>query len=77
MLEYRLHPGRLGNIFVNAEKNYVFGDPTQIEMRPGLRSHASIHERDIPLIAYNSDINPDTIEENRHLGQYALTKLLS
>ena len=77
VLEYRLHPGRLGNIFVNAEKNFVFGDPTQIEMRPGLRSHASIHERDIPLIAYNSDINPDTIEENRHLGQYALAKLLS
>ncbi len=75
--EYRLHAGRLGNIFVNAEKNVVFGDPTQIAMRPGLRSHASIHERTIPIIAYNSDLDPAGIEENRHLGQYALSKLLS
>ena len=75
--EYRLHPDRLGSIFVNAEKNVVFGDPAQIEMRPGLRSHASIHEQAIPLIAYNSDINPGDVEENRHLGQYALTRLVS
>ena len=75
--EYHLHPGRMGNIFVNAEKNFVFGDPTQIEMRPGLRSHASIHEREIPLIAYNSHLNPDDVEENRHLGQYAISRLNS
>ena len=75
--EYRLHPGRMGNIFVNAEKNAVFGDPTQIEMRVGLRSHASIHEREIPLIAYNSDLTPDDVEENRHLGQYAISMLTS
>ena len=74
--EYHLHPDRMGNIFVNAEKNVVFGDPTQIEMRIGLRSHASIHEQAIPLIAYNSDLNPDDVEENRHLGQYVLSKLI-
>ena len=66
--EYHLHPGRMGNIFVN-------GDPTQIEMRPGLRSHASIHEREIPLIAYNSDLSAGAVEENRHLGQYAISRL--
>ena len=75
--EYHLHPGRMGNIFVNAEKNVVFGDPNEIEMRVGLRSHASIHEQTIPLIAWNSDLSPDDVEENRHLGQYALTRLVS
>lgn len=75
--EYRLHPDRMGSIFVNAEKNFVFGDPTQIEMRVGLRSHASIHERTIPLIAYNSALDPNHVEENRHLGQYALAQLTS
>ena len=74
--EYHLHPDRMGNIFVNAEKNVVFGDPTQIEMRIGLRSHASIHEQAIPLIAYNSDLIPEDVEENRHLGQYVLSKLI-
>ena len=75
--EYRLHPDRMGSIFVNADKNVVFGDPNEIEMRVGLRSHASIHERTIPLIAYNSDLPPDAVEENRHLGQYALSQLAS
>ena len=73
--EYRLHPGRLANIFVNAEQNVVFGDPAQVEMRVGLRSHASIHERSIPLIAYNTDLDPTGVTENRHLAQYAVSRM--
>lgn len=75
--QYRLHPDRLGNIVVNGDKDVVFGNPSLTDMRPGLRSHASIHERKIPLIGYNCNLDVKTIKENRQLGQYFISQVLS
>lgn len=52
--KYRLNPYRIGDLWVTATKDVVFG--TASEERQGLakgyRSHGSAHERDIPCIIY-------------------------
>ena len=73
---FKLHPERLGDILVNGEKDVVFGDPSQVEMRPGLRSHASVHERRVPLIGYNGDFDSFDFQENRDMGRYIFEKVL-
>ena len=73
---FRLHYERLGDIVVTGEKDVVFGDPTEVEMPPGLRSHASVHEQSIPLIGYNGDFKGFSFQENRDLGRYIFQRVL-
>ena len=73
---FRLHYDRLGDILVTGEEDVVFGDPTEVEMPPGLRSHASVHEQKIPLIGYNGDFDGFSFEENRDLGRYLFEQVL-
>lgn len=53
-LQYRLHPDRIGHIFVLADRDTVFGALPAPREAVSLRSHGSLHERPIPIYAYGS-----------------------
>lgn len=74
---YRLHPDRIGDIMVNGAHDTVFGDPSEVEMPPGLRSHASTYELDVPILGYNGEFDGFTFQENRDVGRYIFQKVLA
>ncbi len=49
--DYRLHPGRIGNLFVLADRATVFGNLIAPRQEVTVRSHGSLHERSIPIYA--------------------------
>ena len=75
--KYRLHFERIGDIVVTGEPDVVFGDPASVDMPARLRSHASTHERTIPLIGYNGDFDGFSFEENRDIGRFVVEKVLT
>ena len=74
--QLRLNYDRIGDIVVMGEADVVFGDPDEVELPPRLRSHASFHEQDIPLLGYNGDFDDFEFRENRDLGRYVFEKVL-
>jgi phosphonoacetate hydrolase len=48
---YGLHPGRIGHLFLLADRETVFGDLPRPREEVRLRSHGSLHERRIPIYA--------------------------
>ena len=74
---FRLPYERIGDIVVTGEKDVVFGDPSEVDMPPNLRTHGSPHEVSIPLIGYNGDFSNFSFEENRDIGRYIFDKALS
>ena len=74
--QLRLNYDRIGDIVVMGEADVVFGDPDEVELPPRLRSHASVHEQDIPLLGYNGDFDDFEFRENRDLGRYVFEKVL-
>ncbi len=75
--ELRLNYDRIGDVVVTADSDSVFGDASQVQLPPRLRSHASAHERDIPLFGYNGDFDGFAFEENRDLGRYVFERVLA
>ena len=75
--ELRLHHDRIGDVVVTADSDAVFGDTSQVQLPPRLRSHASAHERDVPLFGYNGDFDGFAFEENRDLGRYVFEHVLA
>jgi phosphonoacetate hydrolase len=73
----RLHYDRIGDLVVNGARDVVFGDPSEVELPPRLRSHASTHEQAIPLLGYNGDFDGISFEENLDLGRYVFERLLA
>ena len=51
---YRLHPNRIGHIFVLADVNTVFGALPNPRETVKIRSHGSLHERAIPILGYGT-----------------------
>jgi phosphonoacetate hydrolase len=74
--DLRLHYDRIGDLVVNGAPEVVFGDPGEVGLPPRLRSHASTHEQDIPLLGYNGDFAGFDFEENRDLGRYVVERVL-
>lgn len=48
---YRLHPMRIGHLFLLADKETAFGDLPVPREELNIRSHGSLYERDIPIYA--------------------------
>jgi phosphonoacetate hydrolase len=48
---YGLHPGRIGHLFLLADRETVFGELLRPREEVRLRSHGSLHERRIPIYA--------------------------
>ncbi len=81
--ELRLNYERIGDIVVTGDADTVFGpksimgswDDTGAGV--GLRSHASAHEQDVPIIGYGGDFDGFAFEENRDVGRYVFERVLA
>lgn len=67
---WMLPEDRIGDIVVTGEADVVFGNPEEVELPLGLRSHASEHELRIPIIGYNGEFDVLSFQENRDIGRY-------
>src|SRR6202158_3343955 len=59
--EFKLMASRIGHLVVLGEQDTVFGElDDEKESFPGLRSHGSLHEIDMPLFVYNAKNAPSS-----------------
>jgi phosphonoacetate hydrolase len=75
-LRFRLMPERMGDILVLADAATVFGDPAEVSMPPGLRSHGSAYETTVPIIGFGSGLDPARFRENLDVGRYIFEDVL-
>ena len=78
----RLNYDRIGDLVVTGDIDTVFG-PNELEdtwddtgAGHSLRSHASAHEQDVPIIGYNGDFDGFEFTENRDIGRYVFERVL-
>lgn len=72
---FQLMPERIGDLAVFGDRDTVFGDlPGAMEtLETSYRSHGSLHETEVPLIAYNADV---TLPPREHfVANLDLTRL--
>ena len=81
--ELRLNRERIGDLVVTGDAETVFG-PKSLEgawddtgAGRGLRSHASAHEIDIPIIGGGGDFADFDFRENRDIGRYIFERVLA
>ncbi len=72
---FHLHPDRIGDIFVLADKNTVFGELNVMSESISVRSHGSRHESYVPIIGYNSPWSATDFEYNLDVGRLFLKSL--
>ena len=66
--EFHLMASRIGDLIVLGDKDTVFGElDDEKESFPGLRSHGSLHEVDVPLFVYNAKGAPSADYFNHNL----------
>ena len=66
--EFKLMASRIGHLMVLGDKDTVFGElDDEKENFPGLRSHGSLHETDVPLFVYNAKNAPKADYFNHNL----------
>ena len=73
---FRLMPERMGDILALADPATVFGDPAEVTMPPGLRSHGSAHETTVPIIGCGPGLDPARFHENLDVGRYVFEDVL-
>ncbi len=73
---FKLHRDRIGDIFVLADCDTVFGELEQTQMDVRLRSHGSRHESYVPIIGYNSPWRPEDFSCNVDVGRLFLESIL-
>ena len=66
--KFHLHPDRIGDILVLADRDTVFGELPETEMPVAIRSHGSRHESDVPIIGYNSRWSANDFRYNVDVG---------
>ena len=72
---FRLHPERIGDLFVLADKTTVFGE-LEVAVEPTtVRSHGSRHESYVPIIGYNSPWSATDFAYNVDVGRLFLESL--
>ena len=72
---FRLHPERIGDIFILADSDTVFGELEQTETEVSLRSHGSRHESYVPVIGYNSPWSAEEFTYNVDVGRLFLESI--
>ena len=78
-LRYHLMGERVGDIFVLADPATVFGDPSEVAMPEGLRSHGSAHETTVPIIGCGPGLDGGAaarFRENLDVGRYIFEDVL-
>jgi len=68
--QYHLHPRRIGDLFVLADADTVFGALPNAREDVKIRSHGSLHEREIPI--YGSGYGPMSVlpESNNNVASW-------
>jgi phosphonoacetate hydrolase len=64
---FQLHPGRIGDLFVMAAMDTVFGDLDQPREDVKVRSHGSRFEQQVPLLVYGRKVDLQAYEYNLDL----------
>lgn len=70
---FHLHPQRIGDILALADREAVFGLLHQEMEAVQVRSHGSLHETFVPILAYNAPAF--TAQENRQIGEWVAQRL--
>ena len=76
---YALMPERMGDIMVLGAREVVFGDPAEVSLPPGLRSHGSAYEAEVPVFGCGPGLTAHSapqFRENRQLGAYVMDEVL-
>ena len=73
---FRLHGERIGDIFVLADLDTVFGELEHTMVEVSLRSHGSRHESYVPVIGYNSPWRAEDFSYNVDVGRLFLESIL-
>ena len=73
---FRLHHERIGDIFILADCDTVFGELEQTRTEVSLRSHGSRHESYVPVIGYNSPWRAEDFTYNIDVGRLLLESIL-
>jgi phosphonoacetate hydrolase len=68
--EFQLHLDRIGDIFLLAKKDFVFGELENIRESVKVRSHGSRHESKVPLLVYGTKVNMDKYAYNLDLTRH-------
>jgi phosphonoacetate hydrolase len=77
--QFRLMPERIGDILVLADPTTVFGDPSEVAMPEGLRSHGSAHETTVPIFGCGPGLDNNAaarFRENLDVGRYVFEDVL-
>jgi len=72
---YHLPRERIGDVVVLGGPEVVFGKPSEVTMPPTLRSHGSLHERQVPILGCGGDFAGFDFIENRDVGRYVFRRL--
>lgn len=63
-IEFELHPGRIGDLFVLATEETVFGALPSSREAVSVRSHGCLHTRAVPIIACGPGAPPEPVRFN-------------
>ena len=76
-VEFHLMPERTGDLMVLGAPDVVFGDPREVSIPASLRSHGSLHEDRVPIIACGSGTTGFDFRENKDLGRFVFERVLA
>ena len=68
--EYQLYPERIGDLFVLATEETVFGDLPSPRGPVCVRSHGGLHTRAVPIIAAGSRVPSEPFAFNYHAAKH-------
>ena len=68
--EYELHAERIGDLFVLAGHQYVFGDLGSAREPVAVRSHGGLHTRAVPIIAYGPGLSREPWAHNWQVASW-------
>ena len=68
---------RIGDIMALGAADVVFGDPAEVTIPSGLRSHGSLYEVMVPVIGCGGEFGGFEFKENKDLGRYVFERVLS
>ena len=58
-------------------KDVVFGDPEEVTLPEGLRSHGSLYEQQVPIIVYGDSFDGFEFKENVDVGRFVFARVLA
>jgi phosphonoacetate hydrolase len=67
---FRLHPRRIGDIFLLAAKHCAFGQLDRVREKVAIRSHGSRYEARVPLVAWGRKLDMSRYEYNLDLTRF-------